>query len=99
MRDRCAVIDTLALANDLEAAGMPRRQAGAVADHLNRSLQAGLEQRLDRLESRFAGLEQRQAAVEQRLVRIEAELAFHRWAFAIVIGLQIALLLRAFWPV
>ena len=128
------MIDTLALANELESAGMHRGKAGAPADHLNRSLHAGLEQRLDRfesrlagvelnfdrfvprfavmeqrqvtmeqrfdrLESRFANMEQRQAAVEQRLVRIEAELPFHRWAFAIVIGLQVALLLRAFWPI
>jgi hypothetical protein len=85
------VIDTLAMANALEAAGMERRQAEALTDHLNRGLRASVEHRLDRVDSRLE-------TIEQRLVRIEAELAFHRWAFAIVIGLQIALLLRGFWP-
>ena len=36
------------------------------------------------------------ASFENRFTRIEAELGFHRWAFAAVIGLQIATLTKLF---
>lgn len=74
------MIDTPALANDLQAAGMDRRQAETFADHLNRALQAG------------------SVTLPADMAEVKAELRFRRWAFASIIGLEIALVLRAFVP-
>ena len=74
------MIDTLKLTQRLEAAGMNRPQAEAIADGLAESLRDGFAQ------------------LPVDMAEVKAELRFHRWAFAIVIGLEIALLLRAFWP-
>jgi len=33
---------------------------------------------------------------DSRFTKIESELAFHRWAFALIIGLQVAILAKLF---
>ena len=74
------MIDTLKLAQRLEAAGMDRPQAEALADGLAEGLRDGFAQ------------------LPTDMAEVKAELRFHRWVFAIMIDLQIALVLRAFWP-
>ncbi len=36
--------------------------------------------------------------IRERLARIETRLGFHRWAFALMVTLQITILVRVFWP-
>ena len=67
-------INPLRYARRLEASGLPRAQAEAIAEGAAEELEGNLDQRLRGIDERIERVEQRVERVEQRLDRVDAPL-------------------------